>query len=705
MPGLDDYGALLRSGTAAVPDYASQEAEQQMVALRRAEAQAQLAQVTEKLQQRQQFGADVTSVLADPNPRNVSALIMKHPEYADQVKSGWDLREKATRDRDLTQLGEIYSAAQAGKWDVAARAARTRFEADKAAGQADPTEESIVTALEGQNPADRNAALGMIGVQIAANTGAEHFGTVYGALQGDYTMEEGAARFNRSGQMIAHSPFIKDAEGNIRLWTDVPGATPASDGAPAPPPADPARVPATVAGLQPDHVAVASTLSAGGLPAPVVAGFLGNFHAEGGYGGAKGDGGSATGIGQWRDARAANFERVVGKPVSEASPQEQAGFVLWEMQHPEAAGMTQGQVDAIMASKTAPQAAALIDQFYERSDGTARSRRMAAAASIAAGAGVPTAAPGAAAATGSERFPIAIPGKPTETSVILTKEQAAAAGLPTNQVYKQDTRTKEITPVSGTAEAAEALDPATVSFYAQQILAGGQMPALGFGKPAAAARQAIMREVARSAQSLGITGRDLATQQAHFKNATAALKTLETQAATIGANEETAILNGQQFLDRSRELPKQTGFPAFNSAIQALQRNVPIAGHETVVAMDAAWKTFTDEYAKVVAGSPSGAGVLSDSARQHAYSIMRGNYAYEQKEAVFNQMKKDMANRMAAIRAGIAHGYKDMSRIPGSTRELSADSGTAGLPPGAKVVGTYQGKRVIEVNGKRMVEQ
>jgi hypothetical protein len=79
---------------------------------------------------------------------------------------------------------------------------------------------------------------------------------------------------------------------------------------------------------------------------------MGNFHAEGGYDGAQGDGGSASGIGQWRGERAANFERVIGKPVTEASHEEQAKFVAWEMQNPEAAGMTVKQRDAILAAKT-----------------------------------------------------------------------------------------------------------------------------------------------------------------------------------------------------------------------------------------------------------------------------------------------------------------------------------------------------------------
>lgn len=125
--------------------------------------------------------------------------------------------------------------------------------------------------------------------------------------------------------------------------------------------------------------AVAQTLTQAGLPAPVVAGFLGNFHAEGGYGGAKGDGGTAAGIAQWRGERQDNFRRVIGKDVSQATPEEQANFVLWELQNPREAGMTIAQRDAILSADNPATAAALIDQHYERSSGQHRSLRQSAA--------------------------------------------------------------------------------------------------------------------------------------------------------------------------------------------------------------------------------------------------------------------------------------------------------------------------------------
>jgi hypothetical protein len=77
-------------------------------------------------------------------------------------------------------------------------------------------------------------------------------------------------------------------------------------------------------------------------------------------------------------------------------------------------------------------------------------------------------------------------------------------------------------------------------------------------------------------------------------------------------------------------------------------------------------------------------------------------------------MRADMANRMAAIHGTIASKYDQLTKNPKKAAEiasqtdlgsLSASKGTA-LPRGAKIVGTYNGRRVIQLaNGKRMVEQ
>lgn len=130
---------------------------------------------------------------------------------------------------------------------------------------------------------------------------------------------------------------------------------------------------------------VADVLSSEGFSDAVVSGFLGNFDVEAGYDGARGDGGSASGIAQWRNERRANFRRQFGKDPHDASPTEQARFVVWEMNNPQAAGMTAGQRDAILAARTPEEAAALIDANYERSSGAHRERRQEAARSYHGG--------------------------------------------------------------------------------------------------------------------------------------------------------------------------------------------------------------------------------------------------------------------------------------------------------------------------------
>jgi hypothetical protein len=268
--------------------------------------------------------------------------------------------------------------------------------------------------------------------------------------------------------------------------------------------------------------------------------------------------------------------------------------------------------------------------------------------------------------------------------------------------------------VTGKNAAEGGFDPQAVEFSAQQYLTTGQMPTLGMGKAAAQARKQIIERAAKIAGADGLTGVDFAVQIAHYKAATQALKTLETQAGTVQQNEQTALANGQQFIDRSKELAGQTRYPALNSVTQTYLR---ATGDPTIAAMDSAWQTFTTEYAKVVAGSPTGSGTLSDSARREAQDTMRGNYSYEQKLAAFKQMQNDMANRMAAIHNTIAGKYDQLTKNPRSAAQIAAqtDLHSVSAPRGrngfVKVTSVQQynslpkGTRYIDPNGVQRVKQ
>jgi hypothetical protein len=336
-----------------------------------------------------QKGSALRSYLANPNdPQAASALAYFDPESAAKLEEQRAARLKAlreTQDRDrAVALGELYNADPQGARQEAIAAGD--FDLAEQFGKFDEASQKRSVAFWQQatplafklrqipDPEQRKALYAQARPMLEA-TGVDAATLNQFDPTNDTQLDAAIATGQKVSDLIEQGRVTWHQQGEQPSFaTDFQGrpvgsANPYATGAP----------PAT----HPAASAVGSVLSSGGLPAPVVAGFLGNFHAEGGYGGASGDGGTASGIAQWRGDRQANFERIVGKPVGQATPEEQAKFVLWEMQNPEAAGMTVEQRDSILAAKTPGEAAELIDRLYERSSGEHRTRRIAAANQLA----------------------------------------------------------------------------------------------------------------------------------------------------------------------------------------------------------------------------------------------------------------------------------------------------------------------------------
>lgn len=111
------------------------------------------------------------------------------------------------------------------------------------------------------------------------------------------------------------------------------------------------------------------------------AGIVGNLVVESGLKtDAVGDGGRAYGIAQWHPDRQARFKEVYGKDIRQSSFPEQLEFVNWELNNSEAAAGNR-----LRNATSAEDAAAIVDQYYERSAGIHRQQRMANASSIMAG--------------------------------------------------------------------------------------------------------------------------------------------------------------------------------------------------------------------------------------------------------------------------------------------------------------------------------
>lgn len=104
------------------------------------------------------------------------------------------------------------------------------------------------------------------------------------------------------------------------------------------------------------------------------AGIVGNLQAESGADlktDALGDNGQAYGIAQWHPPRQRDFRKAMGKDIVGSSLQDQLAFVDWELNNTESNAGRQ-----LKSAKTAEEAAWTMDEYYERSSGAHRQKRI-----------------------------------------------------------------------------------------------------------------------------------------------------------------------------------------------------------------------------------------------------------------------------------------------------------------------------------------
>jgi hypothetical protein len=98
---------------------------------------------------------------------------------------------------------------------------------------------------------------------------------------------------------------------------------------------------------------------------------------------ALGDSGRAYGIAQWHPDRQQIFQKVYNKDIRQSDFKEQLEFVNWELNNNEKRAGAR-----LREAKDAADAAAIIDQFYERSSGAHRAKRVQLAQQYAKGDGL-----------------------------------------------------------------------------------------------------------------------------------------------------------------------------------------------------------------------------------------------------------------------------------------------------------------------------
>lgn len=110
------------------------------------------------------------------------------------------------------------------------------------------------------------------------------------------------------------------------------------------------------------------------------AGIVGNLQAESGANmktDAVGDNGRAYGVAQWHPDRQAKFKEVYGKDIRQAGFKEQLEYVNWELNNSERKAGSM-----LRQAKSAEEAAAIVDKYYERSSGQHIRNRQANAVAL-----------------------------------------------------------------------------------------------------------------------------------------------------------------------------------------------------------------------------------------------------------------------------------------------------------------------------------
>lgn len=180
---LSDFGAIMRSGAALVPDFAAISAQRQQLGIQNMQAQTQANQEARMLagQEREvarQSGfeeAFTTWLDNDGSLKGIQRLRAAYPEFHQQVQKTIETQDEATRTNNRTQLGNIFGALANGRKDLARDAIAKRREADLKAGQDTSDEDALLEMIDSQDPQDHRRARSMIGYELANTLGEAHF--------------------------------------------------------------------------------------------------------------------------------------------------------------------------------------------------------------------------------------------------------------------------------------------------------------------------------------------------------------------------------------------------------------------------------------------------------------------------------------------------------------------------------------------------
>jgi len=154
-----NYASIINAGQGLVGNLQ----EQMMMQDQRKQQQQVRALQVQQAQQTQArqgaFNARLAQITQSQRYGDIPGLMLEFPDYADQLKPGYDALSKDAKARNLTQMGTITRRATAGDVTGAIDMLRSRVEADKAAGEDTSEEEDAIRMLSSEDPMQRQAAI------------------------------------------------------------------------------------------------------------------------------------------------------------------------------------------------------------------------------------------------------------------------------------------------------------------------------------------------------------------------------------------------------------------------------------------------------------------------------------------------------------------------------------------------------------------
>lgn len=188
------------------------------------------------------------------------------------------------------------------------------------------------------------------------------------------------------------------------------------------------------------------------------------------------------------------------------------------------------------------------------------------------------------------------------------------------------------------------LTPDTIDFLAETYRQTGQMPPMGIGSMAAAARSKVLTRAAELSMGGGKTAEEAAgnvkTNKAETAGMTAGERVLGSQIANVqvAANEANKMINvAKPYVDKVNP----SDYPALNAAGNFVAKNT---GDPNIVGLATSLNSLVNAYARAI--NPKGTATVSD--KNHAREIINTAMSKGQLNEAFNVMGQEMQAALAS---------------------------------------------------------